>query len=161
MTTNLGRYIHHGMISTWVDFGEIQLETLFWAFFFKFRVCFFKVKHLAKHSVGQMNRKCINWILDNYVALIFTSPMSLTLKFSRSNFEMAVSQELLVWLIWLKKEVSQLHTGLTAWPCPLKRGGNILVSLTLSVRLSVCSSVCRTNRVGSVSSTILARSIQC
>ena len=33
-----------------------------------------------------------------------TSLMTLTLDVSRSNFEIAVSQELLVWLIWNEKE---------------------------------------------------------
>ena len=46
------------------------------------------------------------------------SPMSLTLDFKRSNFEIAVSQELLVWL-WNKKESNQLDTRLTVWPYPL------------------------------------------
>ena len=35
-----------------------------------------------------------------------TSPMSLTLDVSRSNFEIALSQELSVWLMWNENEVS-------------------------------------------------------
>ena len=48
-----------------------------------------------------------------------TSLMTLTLDASRSNFEIAVSQELLVWLMWNEKEVSWHDTGPTVWTCPL------------------------------------------
>ena len=48
-----------------------------------------------------------------------TSLMTLTLDVSRSNFEIAVSQELLVWLMWNEKEVSWYDTGPTVWHCPL------------------------------------------
>ena len=44
-----------------------------------------------------------------------TSLMTLTLDVSRSNFEIAVSQELLVWLMWNEKEVSWYDTGPTVW----------------------------------------------
>ena len=48
-----------------------------------------------------------------------TSLMTLTLDVSRSNFEIAVSQELLVWLMWNEEEVSWYDTGPTVWHCPL------------------------------------------
>ena len=45
--------------------------------------------------------------------------MTLTLDVSRSNFEIALSPELLVWLMWNEKEVSWYDTGPIVWPCPL------------------------------------------
>ena len=45
--------------------------------------------------------------------------MTLTLDVSRSNFEIAVSQELLVWLMWNEKEVSWYDTGPTVRHCLL------------------------------------------
>ena len=48
-----------------------------------------------------------------------TSLMNLTLDVSKSNFEIAVSQELLVWLMWNEKEVSWYDTGPTVRHCPL------------------------------------------
>ena len=47
--------------------------------------------------------------------------MTLTLDVSRSNFEIAVSRELLVWLIWNEKAVSWYDSGPTVWHCPLTR----------------------------------------
>ena len=38
--------------------------------------------------------------------------MTLTLNVSRSNFEIALSQELLVWLVWNENEVSYYDIGL-------------------------------------------------
>ena len=45
--------------------------------------------------------------------------MTLTLDVSRSNFEIALSQELLVWLMWNEKEMSWYDTGPIVRPCPL------------------------------------------
>ena len=50
---------------------------------------------------------------------------ALDLGFSRSNFETAVAQELLFWLVWSEKEVDQLDTGLATWSCPLAHGLDI------------------------------------
>ena len=36
-----------------------------------------------------------------------------------SNFKLAESKELLVWLMWNEKDANQLDTGPTMWPCPL------------------------------------------
>ena len=58
--------------------------------------------------------------------------MTLTLDVSRSNLEIAVSQELLVWLIWNEKVVSWYDSGSTVWPCPL----NTPKTLTLGVSRS-------------------------
>ena len=55
----------------------------------------------------------------NLLPLPLTSLMTLTLDVSRSNFEIAVSQELLVWLMWNEKEASWYDTGLPVWHCPL------------------------------------------
>ena len=41
------------MVITWLDFGEVLLETAFWAnFLIKFQMCFFKVKHYFDHISG-------------------------------------------------------------------------------------------------------------
>ena len=45
--------------------------------------------------------------------------MTLTLDFSRSNFNKAVYQEMFLWLMWYVKKVNQLVTGPTMWPCSL------------------------------------------
>ena len=56
----------------------------------------------------ETKRKCIGWILGTicYLDLWPHSWMTLTLDVSRSNFEIALSQELLVWLMWNENEVS-------------------------------------------------------
>ena len=51
--------------------------------------------------------KCIAWTLGTIYDLdLSPSLMTLTLYASRSNFEIALSLELLVWLMWNEKEVS-------------------------------------------------------
>ena len=62
----------------------------------------------------------------NYMIWLLTPPMTLIF-YTRSNMETFASQESLVWLIWSKKEVNQLDTGLTIWPCHL----TTLMTLTL------------------------------
>ena len=44
--------------------------------------------------------------------------MAFRLDVSMSNSEIAVSQKLLVWLVWNEKESNQLHTQPAMWPCP-------------------------------------------
>ena len=43
--------------------------------------------------------------------------MTLSLNFSRSSLEIAVSQKLLVWLMWNEKVANQLDTGPNMWHC--------------------------------------------
>ena len=55
----------------------------------------------------------------NYVTLTIDLTHDLDLGFSKLSFEVAVSQELLVWLKWNEKEANQLDTEQTMWPCRL------------------------------------------
>ena len=59
------------------------------------------------------------WYLVWYWTLTFDLTHDLDLGCLRSYFEVAVSQELLVWLMWNEKEMSWYDTGLTVWHCPL------------------------------------------
>ena len=54
------------------------------------------------------NEKEVHWLDTGYNMWPWplTSLMTLTLAISRSNFEIALSQELLVWLMWNENEVS-------------------------------------------------------
>ena len=70
-------------------------------------MCFFKVKHYLGISQDWLvrlmwNEEEVHWLDTGYNMWPWplTSLMSLTLDVSRSNFEIALSQELLVWLIW-------------------------------------------------------------
>ena len=70
ITTKLSGYIPLVMLINWLDFGGILLETLFLPkFFYKFRMCFFKVKHSIGHIRNgwsdwcETKRRCIGWIL--------------------------------------------------------------------------------------------------
>ena len=67
------------------------------------------------------NEKVVHWFDTGYNMWPspLTSLMTLTLDVSRSNFEIAVSQELLVRLMWNEKEMSWYDTGLTVWHCSL------------------------------------------
>ena len=42
------------VVITWLDFREVLLEIVILAYFFKFRMCFFKVKHYFGHSSGMV-----------------------------------------------------------------------------------------------------------
>ena len=58
----------------------------------------------------EMKRKCIGCVdLSHHIDF----------GFYKVNFEITVSQELLVILMWIEKEADQLDTGLIMWPCPL------------------------------------------
>ena len=104
------------MVITWLDFGAVLLKTDILAnFLLKFRMCFFKVKHYFGHISGMVGPIVVK---RNMWPWPLTSLVTLTLDLSRSNFEIAVSQELLVWLMWNEKEVSWYDTGPTVWHCP-------------------------------------------
>ena len=111
------------MLITWLDFGGILLKTFFLPnFFLKFRTCFFAVRHCFGRIFGMvcwidMKRKGSVSIgcRANYVTLTFDLIHDLDLEFSRSNLEITVSQEWLVWLMWNKKEVNRLDAGPTIW----------------------------------------------
>ena len=53
ITTKRSSFIAVGMVITWLYFGEVLLETFILAnFLYKFRMCFFKVKHYFGHISG-------------------------------------------------------------------------------------------------------------
>ena len=92
------------MLITCLDFGGILLETLFLPnFLWKFRMRFFKVKHSIGYISGMVGPIDVKqkggasvgyWV--NYVTLTFDLTHDLDLLFfSRSNFKIAVFQELL------------------------------------------------------------------
>ena len=70
ITTKRGSFIAVVMVITWLDFGEVLLETFILAnFLYKFRMCFFKVKHYFGHISGMVGpidakRKGSAWILS-------------------------------------------------------------------------------------------------
>ena len=114
ITTKHGNFITLVMVITWFGLGDVLLETVILKnFLLKIRMCFFKVKHYFGHISGMVGlidgkRKgsasvgC--WY--NMWPWPLASLMTLTLDVSRSNFEIAVSQELLVWLMWNEEEES-------------------------------------------------------
>ena len=55
--------------------------------------------------------------------------MSQTLDVSRSNFEIALFQELLVWMMWNENKVSWYDTGPIVWPCPLTTPMTLILEL--------------------------------
>ena len=57
------------------------------------------------------------WV--KYVTLTFDLTHDFDLGYFKVNFEIAPFQELLVWLMWNEKEVSQYDTGTIVWPCLL------------------------------------------
>ena len=99
------------MVNTWLDFGEVLLNILN-KFSFKKSDVFYKVKHYFGHISGMVGpidlKKKVQWLDTGYNMWygLLTSLMTLTLDVSRSNFEIASSHELLVWLMWNEKEVS-------------------------------------------------------
>ena len=127
ITTKHGRFIALVMVITWLDFGEVLLETSILANFLqKFQMCFFKVKHYFGRISGMVGPIDVKrkgsasvgyWV--QYLTWPLTSLMTLTLAISKSNFEIALCQELLVWLMWNENVVSWYDTGPIIWPCPL------------------------------------------
>ena len=94
---------------------KICLKLFLEILFSKFRMCFFKAKHYWPYLRNgwcdwqETKRRCVvcDWV--NYVTWPLISPMTHTFSFSKSNFEMAVSQELLVWLMWKEREAIFLY----------------------------------------------------
>ena len=102
------------MVSAWLNFGVILVDTIILANFLQKFLFFFKVKHYFGHIWGMVGPIDVKWTASalvgywvQYVTVTMTIDlMTLTLDVSRSNFEIALSSELLVWLMWNKKEVS-------------------------------------------------------
>ena len=134
-TTKLGSRIPQIMLISWQHFRQILLETFILVF------CSPKISDVFSRltTTGAISHKWmvqLTWkevkvhLLDARQTIWpwpLTWSMTLTLDFSMSNFEIAVSCELLVWLMSNGKEVNQLNNRLTIWPCPL----TTLMTLTL------------------------------
>ena len=97
-------------------FWKNSVEKFFAIFLSKFRKCFFQSQALYWpclrnswsdwcESKGRSSDG--NWV--NYVTLTFDLTHDLNLGFLSSNFEFAVSQELLVWMMWNKKGSEFIH----------------------------------------------------
>ena len=101
ITTKLDSYISLVMLSTWLDFGGILLETLFLSnFLWKFWMCFFKVKHSIGHISRMVGPNDVKrkggalvgyWV--NYVTFTFDLTHDLDLVVSRSKFEIDLFEE--------------------------------------------------------------------
>ena len=95
ITIKSGNVVALVMVITWLDFGVILLKTV-GKFSFK------KVKHYFGHISAMVGPIDVKWkgsaLVGYWVQYVtLTSLMTLTLDVSRSNFEIALSQELLVW----------------------------------------------------------------
>ena len=111
------------MLITWSDYGGILLKNIFLANFF----LQFWSNTRPYHRNGWSNfmkwkESALVWILGEICDLdLWPHPWPWPWIFSRSNFKIAVSQEVLFWLMWSKKEVNQildwLH-DLAVWPHP-------------------------------------------
>ena len=127
ITTKLGSYISLVMVITWLDFGGILFENLFFANFLrKYRMCFFKVKHSIGHISGMVGpidvkrkRGALVGYWVNYVTLTFDLTHDLDLWFLNVKFQNSCIWGIAIWLMWNKKKANQLDTGLTVWSCPL------------------------------------------
>ena len=114
------------MLITWLDFGGILLKFFFGIFCLNISDgFFFKVKHSIGHISGMAGPNDMKqkggasvgyWV--NYIwPSLLTSPMTLTLDFSRSNFQIAVSPELLS--DWCETKRGKSSRYWTVWTCPL------------------------------------------
>ena len=82
ITTKHGSFIALVLVITWLDFGEVLLETVILAIlFYKFWMCFFKVKHYFGHisgMVGPIDVKRKGSALVGYWVQCVTLPFDLT-----------------------------------------------------------------------------------
>ena len=109
------------MVITWLDFGEVLLETFILAYFLLKFGCVFSrsntILTICQEWLVRLmwNEKEIHRLDTGYNMWPWplTSLITLTLDVSRSNFEIALFQELLVWLMLNENEVSWYDTGLT------------------------------------------------
>ena len=114
----------HYLIRFWIIFGgnlyfgKFSLKNLY--------VGFFKVKHYFGHISGMVgpidvkrngNASVGYWV--QYVTVTFDLTHDLDLGCFKVKFEIALSQELLVWLMWNENEISWYDTGPNLWLCPL------------------------------------------
>ena len=118
ISPKLCRYISLVMVITWLDFGGILFETLF---FFANRCVFSRSNTLLDISQEWLvrlmwNEKEVHRLDAGWTMWPWPVTSSMTFDFSRSNFKIAVSEEL---LSDVKQKESKSDTGLTVWSCPL------------------------------------------
>ena len=102
------------MVITRLDFEDVLLETVIWAIFLEnFRMCFFNVKQYLGHIPGMVGSNDVKrkgsalvgyWV--QYVTLILDHTHDLDLGVSRSESEIALSQEWGGLLTWNEKDLS-------------------------------------------------------
>ena len=86
-------------------FGKFSLKI--WDVFFQGQTLFWPYLRNGWSDWCEMKSKCIGWILGTINDIdLWPSLMTLTLDVLRSNFEIVLSPELLVSLMWNEKEVS-------------------------------------------------------
>ena len=103
IATELGSYIPLAMFITWLDFGVDVLETLFFCqIFFENFGCVFSRSNTIGYISGMFGPIDVKWkggasvgYWVNCVSPTFDLTPDLDLYFSRSNFKITVSQELL------------------------------------------------------------------
>ena len=96
------------MVITWLDIGEVLLDTFILANFLLKFGCYFS----RSNTFLVISKEWLVWLMwdemevnrldtgHNMWHWPLTSPMTFTLDVARSNFVIALSQELLVWLMW-------------------------------------------------------------
>ena len=146
ITTKLDNYISLVMLSTWLDFGGILLETLFLSnFLWKFRMCFFKVKHSIGHISGMVGPIDVKrkggalvgyWV--NYVTFTFDLTHDLHLVVSRSRWGWGGGWGGGGggggWLTWIERDVSQSRFKIQDSICFIHKGTIWHVSSTTSYK---------------------------
>ena len=110
------------MVITWLDFGEVLLETLILANFLqKFRMCFFKVKHYFGHisgMVGPIDVKRKGSASVGYWAHYVTFTFDLTLELDLGCFKVIFwnsSFSIIVGVIEVKWKRSELIWYWAIW----------------------------------------------
>ena len=106
------------MVITWLDFGGIMLEIIFWQIFFENLGCVFSRSNTLldiyqEWLVRMMwNEKEVHWLDTGWTMWPWhlTSPRTWTFDFSSSNFKITVSEELLS--DWCETK--------RPWPCSFK-----------------------------------------
>ena len=115
ITTELDSYIPLVIFYHLIRLWRNSVGNFFGAnFLWKFRICFFKVKHFIGHISGMVGPIDVKqkrgasvgyWV--NQMTLTFDLTLDLDLWFLRSNFKIAVSQELLSdWCETKRKQIN-------------------------------------------------------
>ena len=138
VTTKLDRYMSLVMFSTWLDCREILLETFFFLYFFKILDVFSRsntISHISR-MIGLIDVKQKGSASVGYwVNMTLTFDLTHDLDFLKSNFDIAISRELLVWCQakrkWINKILGCLH-DLAFWPHPWPWPGSFKIKIALS-----------------------------